>query len=320
MATTSDQPMQYQFKDMDSAFCSQLICSPGVFNNRGTRSACCIHRRMVAGRTGQARSLRTMAASEAPVAVSTSSDIVRQRGANDLFNSSVTFQRVVRLSGVVAKTNMNGTITQQTEEILAQIDAQLSASGTKKDRLLTANVYLQNIDRDFKEFNAVWVKWRDSENMPVRATVGAGLVSEFDVEIQVSAALPDRSGRVETNLAAAAIGPYNQGVVSKQGTLYVSGCIGLMAGSGELAGPDMASQAKQALKNLSEIVKAAGGTLDDVVKTVVIFVDIADFARFNLIYSEFFGGVKAYPARSAYAAKELPKGALVEIEAIADLP
>lgn len=296
--------------------------SHGTFSSLGrstigkTRALCSIS---PAPKFRRIRSI-CMTIPEATVTSSIASDIERQLGSKDVFNTSVTYQRVVYFSGVVASENMNGSITQQTDEILAKIEEQLVSAGTSKERLLTANVYLQNIDRDFSEFNASWLKWRDYGNMPVRATVGCGLVSEFDVEIQVSAALPDRSGPVKTELAAAAVGPYNQGVVSKQGTLYVSGCIGLLPGSGEFAGPDMASQARQALANLNEIIKAAGGSANDVVKTTVLLSDIADFQSFNVIYSDFFEGVESFPARSAYAAKALPKGALVEIEAIADLP
>ncbi len=71
--------------------------------------------------------------------------------------------------------------------------------------------------------------------------------------------LPDPSGPVKTGLAATAVGPYNQGVVIKDGTLYVSGCIGLRPGNGEMAGLDFRAQAKQALGNWPRLVKAAGG-------------------------------------------------------------
>ncbi len=93
--------------------------------------------------------------------------------------------------------------------------------------------------------------------------------------------LPDQSGPVKTGLAAAAVGPYNQGVVIKDGTLYVSGCIGLRPGSGEMAGLDFRAQAKQALGNLAEIIKAAWGDVGNIVKTAVLLADINDYAEFN---------------------------------------
>lgn len=126
---------------------------------------------------------------------------------------------------------------------------------------------------------------------------------------------------VKTDRAAAAVGPYNQGIVTRNRTLYISGCIGLLPGEGSgFAGPSMAEQTKQALSNMKEIVRAAGGDIGNIVKTTVLLKNIEDYAEFNEIYKEFLKDVDVFPARSAFAVKALPKDALVEVEAIAELP
>ena len=81
------------------------------------------------------------------------------------------------------------------------------------------------------------------------------------------------------------------------------------------AGQDIASQTRQSLKNVSAILEAAGYTCADVVKSTVLLADIADFAAMNAVYAEFFR--ENCPARAAFAVKDLPKGALVEIEVVA---
>ncbi len=119
---------------------------------------------------------------------------------------------------------------------------------------------------------------------------------------------------IQTNEAPAAVGPYSQGI-SAGPWLFVSGQIGLKPETGEMAGPDMASQARQALANLGQIVKAGGCDLKDVMSVDVFLTDIADFVEFNGIYEEFFSGHK--PARAAVEVSALPKGALVEVKCIA---
>ena len=85
--------------------------------------------------------------------------------------------------------------------------------------------------------------------------------------------------------------------------------------TGEFAGSDITTQTKQSLTNVKNILEAAGYSLNDVVKTTVLLADIADFAAMNAVYAEFF--TAPFPARAAFAVKDLPRGALVEIEAIA---
>lgn len=120
---------------------------------------------------------------------------------------------------------------------------------------------------------------------------------------------------IYTPNAPAAIGPYSQAV--QAGTmLFVSGQIPIDPATGEFAGSDIATQTRQSLTNVKNILAAAGYSLRDVVKTTVLLADIADFAAMNAVYAEFFAENK--PARAAFAVKDLPRGALVEIEAIAN--
>ena len=121
---------------------------------------------------------------------------------------------------------------------------------------------------------------------------------------------------IHTEQAPAAIGPYSQGIKAGN-TVYVSGQIPIAPATGEFAGEDIAAQTRQSLTNIREILKAGGADMSHVVKTTVLLKDIADFAAMNEVYAEFF--TEPYPARAAFQAAALPKGALVEIEAIAVL-
>lgn len=122
---------------------------------------------------------------------------------------------------------------------------------------------------------------------------------------------------VKTDLAPAAIGPYSQGVVAG-GFVFVSGQIPIDPATGVFAGDDIKTQTAQSLKNVSKILEAAGSGMDKVVKTTVLLKNISDFAAMNEVYATFFEG-DALPARAAFEAAALPKGALVEIEVIATL-
>lgn len=121
---------------------------------------------------------------------------------------------------------------------------------------------------------------------------------------------------VSSEKAPAALGPYSQAIKAGN-TLYISGQLGLNPKTGEFPGPDAVSQAKQALANLQAILKAAGASPANVVKTTVLLTDINDFADVNGVYATVF--VADPPARSCFAVAALPKGAKVEIEAIAVL-
>lgn len=121
---------------------------------------------------------------------------------------------------------------------------------------------------------------------------------------------------IHTDKAPAAIGPYSQAI--KVGNLvFASGQIPIDPATGEFATGGIKEQTRQSLTNASQILKAAGTDLSKVVKTTVFLSDMGDFAAMNEIYAEFFA--QPYPARSAVAVKTLPKGALVEVECIAEV-
>ena len=119
--------------------------------------------------------------------------------------------------------------------------------------------------------------------------------------------------KVETDKAPAAVGPYSQAIVT--GNLaFASGQLGIDP-SGK-AGADIAAQTTLAIENLAAVLTAAGSDLSRVVKTTCFLANIADFAAFNEVYGKYFTGK---PARSLIEAAALPKGSLVEIEAIAEI-
>lgn len=120
---------------------------------------------------------------------------------------------------------------------------------------------------------------------------------------------------ISTKNAPDAICPYSQGIEAG-GFVFTSGQLGLVPETGEFAGNDVKSQAVQAFENLREILKASDCTLDDVVKTTCFLKNMDDFVIVNEVYTRFLSG-ENYPARSAVEVAALPKGGLVEIEAIA---
>ncbi|CZE47493.1 RidA family protein [Campylobacter geochelonis] len=120
---------------------------------------------------------------------------------------------------------------------------------------------------------------------------------------------------VHTNAAPAAIGPYSQGVVAN-GFLFTSGQIPLKP-NGELVGGSIEEQTTQVMANLEAILKEAGASFNDVIKTVIFLDDMADFAKVNEVYAKYFSQNK--PARSTVAVKSLPKNVLIEIEVIAQI-
>ena len=119
---------------------------------------------------------------------------------------------------------------------------------------------------------------------------------------------------VATDKAPKAIGPYSQAIVADD-TIYTAGQVALDPKTGELLGTTVAEQTEQVLKNLTAVLAAAGSSLGQVVKTTVYLADMADFAAMNEVYARHFGGHR--PARSTVQAAGLPKGARVEIDAIA---
>ncbi|KAG6933700.1 reactive intermediate imine deaminase A -like protein [Chelydra serpentina] len=119
---------------------------------------------------------------------------------------------------------------------------------------------------------------------------------------------------ISTPRAPAAMGPYSQAVLIDR-TMYISGQLGMDPSSGQLVPGGAKEEAKQALKNIGEILKAAGCDYCNVVKTTVLMADMKDFSDINEIYKQFFRS--NFPARAAYQVAALPKDAQVEIEAVA---
>lgn len=120
---------------------------------------------------------------------------------------------------------------------------------------------------------------------------------------------------IATEKAPSAIGPYSQGIAASGKMVFVSGQIPIDPATGAFAADDIKGQTEQSLKNVGAILAEAGFGYEDVVKTTVLLADIADFGPMNEVYAKYFTG--DCPARAAFAVKDLPKGALVEIEAIA---
>lgn len=116
--------------------------------------------------------------------------------------------------------------------------------------------------------------------------------------------------KIATDKAPAAIGPYSQGIVAN-GFLFASGQIPIDPATGEIRGENIAEQAELVMENIGEILKEAGITYEDVVKTTCFLADMADFAAFNAVYEKYFTGK---PARSCVAVKQLPKNVLCEVE------
>ena len=119
---------------------------------------------------------------------------------------------------------------------------------------------------------------------------------------------------ISTNNAPAAIGPYSQAIEANS-FIYASGLLPINPATGAFHEGGIKEQTRQSLLNAQAILKEAGSDLNKVVKTTVLLADIADFAAMNEVYASFFEA--PYPARSAFAVRDLPKGALVEIEMIA---
>ncbi|WP_449242431.1 RidA family protein [Desulfovibrio sp.] len=119
---------------------------------------------------------------------------------------------------------------------------------------------------------------------------------------------------VVTKQAPAAIGPYSQ-AIRAGGFVFASGQIPLVPESGEVDGTDVKTQARRSLENLTAVLKAAGASLEDVVKTTVFITDMAEFPAVNEVYATYFPANA--PARSCVAVAALPRGVKVEVEAIA---
>jgi 2-iminobutanoate/2-iminopropanoate deaminase len=122
---------------------------------------------------------------------------------------------------------------------------------------------------------------------------------------------------VHTDKAPAAIGPYSQGIVAN-GVLYTAGQIGIDPTTGQIVPGDVVAQTERVMQNLAAVLDTVGATWKDVVKTTVFVHDMNEFPRINEVYGKALG--EARPARSTVQVSALPRGVLVEIEAIAIVP
>lgn len=120
---------------------------------------------------------------------------------------------------------------------------------------------------------------------------------------------------IQTPNAPAAIGPYSQAIIFNN-TLYLSGQIPINPETGEISGSSITEQTEQIIRNISEVLKAGGSDFSKVIKTTCFLCNMADFSEFNNVYAKHFTGK---PARSCVEVSALPKGALVEIEVIAEV-
>ena len=120
---------------------------------------------------------------------------------------------------------------------------------------------------------------------------------------------------IHSDYAPEAIGPYSQAVEAQGAICFVSGQLPIDPATGQFAGDSIEEQTEQALKNIQAILEAGGLTMANVVKTTVLLKDIADFGAMNEVYARFFE--RECPARAAFQVAAIPKGALVEIEAVA---
>lgn len=121
--------------------------------------------------------------------------------------------------------------------------------------------------------------------------------------------------KIATEKAPSAIGPYSQAIVAGD-IVYTSGQIPIVPSSGAIEATTIEEQTEQVMKNLGEVLSAAGSSFENAIKTTCFLANISDFAAFNAVYGKYF---TEKPARSCVAVKDLPKGALVEVEVIAKL-
>ena len=123
------------------------------------------------------------------------------------------------------------------------------------------------------------------------------------------------ANKISTNNAPAAIGPYSQATVVGN-LVFTSGQIPINPASGNIEAEGIAAQTEQVMKNLGAVLEAAGSSYAKAIKTTCFLADIKDFAAFNEVYAKYF---TEKPSRSCVAVKDLPKGALVEVEVIAEV-
>mmetsp|Transcript_86948 Transcript_86948/g.249412 ORF Transcript_86948/g.249412 Transcript_86948/m.249412 type:complete len:317 (-) Transcript_86948:12-962(-) len=233
---------------------------------------------------------------------------------------------VVYMSGQVGH-DAGETIESQTSRTLQKIDELLQIAGTTRSSLLSANIWLKDIERDFKSMNAVWNAWVDPANKPVRATVQASMASPaILIEVQVTAAALEASPRSAAHIRhlkeVAGVPPpgaFSRAVVHG-GFVYVSGTGADNDTGGAVAEASAFDETRQALANVERILRAAGSAPDRIVSATMLLSDRQDYSECNRAYIDFFAAacVADLPARST-ALWGVPTSAKVAFSVVASL-
>ena len=214
---------------------------------------------------------------------------------------------------------VRGDITVQATRVMENLRTVLEGAGLTFDDVVKANMYLVDL-KDFTKVNEVYGRYF-TKAPPARATVqAAGLPLRAKVQIEMVAAKSSAAssqGPVEIAMAPKALGPYSQAVAVNPGSfLFASGQIHLDPATGQpLEKADIKAQTERAMESLKAVLAAAGAGFDKVVKTTVFLADMSDAGKVNEVYARYFPG--APPARSTIQVAALPRGARVEVEAIA---
>jgi reactive intermediate/imine deaminase len=233
--------------------------------------------------------------------------------------------RLVYLSGQIPLDPVTGQmvpgdVVAQTERVMENLRAVLTASGSTFEDIVKTTIFLTDLG-DFAKVNETYGKYF-KQAPPARATVQvAALPRGSGVEIECVAVPGAGQGvagvrAVVSPDAPKAIGPYSQAIEVPAGNLtYLSGQIPLDPATGQMVANDVVAQTERVMQNLQAVLEAGGGTFGNVVKTTIFLTDLNDFAKVNETYGKYFK--QAPPARATVQVKALPRGSLVEIEAVA---
>jgi reactive intermediate/imine deaminase len=214
---------------------------------------------------------------------------------------------------------VQGDVVAQTERVLQNLGAVLEAAGAGFGDVVKTTIFVTDL-ADFKAVNDTYAKYF-TQAPPARATVQVkALPRGSKVEIEAVAVASGQAGPaarvIQSDKAPKAIGPYSQAIEAPAGRLvYLAGQLPLDPATGEMIQGDAAAQADRIMQNLRAVAQAAGGSLDNVVKTTIYVTDLADFKAINDAYGKFF--TQAPPARATVQMAALPRGTKVEIEAVA---
>jgi 2-iminobutanoate/2-iminopropanoate deaminase len=216
---------------------------------------------------------------------------------------------------------VEGDIVAQTDRVMQNLQFVLGAAGASLDDVVKTTIFLVDLG-DFAKVNETYARYF-KQAPPARATVQvAALPRGSLVEIE-SVAMPGLGlaglggvKPIQSAQAPKAIGPYSQAMNAPAGQfIYLSGQIPIDPVSGQMVEGDIVAQTDRVMKNLAAVLDAGGASFDNVVKTTIFLVDLADFGKVNETYGRYFK--TAPPARATVQVRALPRGSRVEIEAIA---